>query len=166
MKAIKKHLAALCMVAGIFATTQSNAQLTLGGGLAYGSEIDEAGFNLRAGALLTPNVHLGADFNYFFPGNDGISDIDVYGLNANLSFRLNVGEVLYLYPLVGVNYTSIRGRVGDLESTQSEVGANVGGGAGINLGPISPFAEYKYVISDYEQSVLNIGILLHIGSTD
>lgn len=150
----------------LFLANQATSQLTIGGGLAYGSEIEEAGLNFRAGALLSPIVHVGADVNYFFPGNDGISDIDVFDINANLSFRLNAAEVLFLYPMVGLNYTSIRTRLFGLERQNNEIGANVGGGLGLNFGPLSPFIEYKYVFSKYEQSVITVGLLINLGSAE
>lgn len=158
-----KIIKTACIAVGaLFITNQATSQLTLGGGFAYGSEIDEPGINLRAGALVTPVVHLGGDFNYFFPGDDGAADIDVYDINLNLSFRLNA-DILYIYPLVGLNYTSVKNRLFGIESTNTEVGANLGAGAGINFGPLSPFVEYKYVASEYDQSVFTVGLLITVG---
>ncbi len=162
MKTIK-YTQIYLLAAIAFLTVNMNAQSgSIGGGLSYGSEIEEPGINLRASGALSSGIMFGADFNYFFPGDDGSFDVDVYGVNGNLSFLIHAGEVVYLYPLVGINYTSVRTEFVGFTETRSEVGANVGGGFGFNFGAISPFLEYKYVISNYDQNVLTVGVLFNL----
>ncbi len=155
-------LAGLFLVA-FFMNFNLSAQTSLGGGVSYGSEIDEPGINIRGGAMLGDNFRISGDLNYFFPGDDGFYDVDVWGLNFNGAFILPSNEGLYVYPLAGLNITTIKSELGDFEDTRTEMGLNLGGGLGVNLGAVTPFIEGKYVISDYDQAVVSVGLLFNLG---
>lgn len=160
MKKFKQLVAVALLAVGF--SFGAGAQTYFGGGVAYGSDIEEAGVNLRLGGMVSENVLIGLDYNYFFPGRDGASDLDVMGFNLNASYHLNLGEVLYIYPLGGVNATYIRTEVLGVKSDSWEVGGNAGAGLGLHFGAITPFVEGKYVFSSYDQSVFNVGVVFAI----
>lgn len=62
----------------------ANAQLQLGGGLSYGTEAEEIGLNLRGLYGITENIAAGADFVYYFAGEN--FNYTEFNINANYFF--------------------------------------------------------------------------------
>lgn len=150
-------------------TTTAKAQFSAGLGIDYGSEVEEVGFDLRAGYTLTDHVTLAADFSIFNLDDNGAfvkrrfwNDFNV---NMNYYF-LSPEEMVQPYALVGLNITSVGIKYdnhpvfNDDRESDTELGVNVGGGLDIKATEnLRPFAEVKYLIIDkYDQGVITFGL--------
>ncbi len=137
----------------------SQAQTRVGGGFAWGSEIEDFGINLRGDISVTDNISLVPGFTFFFTE----SNLTWWELSANGHWHFQ-GEPTGAYALVGLNFTRVEVDLGPFgEFGDTEVGLNVGGGYNFNLpGPVDPFGEARFVIGDADQLVLALGILVSI----
>ena len=149
----------------------------VGGGLAFGSEIENIGlnviatydvfeeFNLRAAPSLTIflpkkeesfgaewkwiNWEINADAHYMFPLD--IAPFKLFGIGG-----LNLAGVRYKYESKDPILSQYNVNDFDLE-----VGLNIGAGAEYELTDhISGVARAKYIISSWDQLVINIGFLM------
>jgi len=172
MTAIKKIRLLVITTFLLLSTSVIRAQINAGGALAYGTEIETLGFNLRGGYLIGEKFNLSAGFNYFLPKVEdftvGSYKATMWEFNLNGSYWLHLTDDLFVYPLVGLNITSFTYEnvyddgLGNLISEgESDVrpGLNAGGGIGYKMGKAVPFLEGKYVISDYDQAVFSAGVI-------
>lgn len=158
---MKKLFTYACLVLGILFFSNSNAMaqsnFKVGGGLAYGTEIEAIG--IQAGAVYGFNENLrgAADVVIFFPDDENNVDHSFWTINANIHYLLMAEDASVFYALGGLNYATQHLSNG-VSITDSEAGLNLGGGAefGVNFGVI--YLEAKYVISDFDQLVLGGGV--------
>lgn len=144
-----------------------HAQFNLGAGVSYGTDIEKAGLDLRAGYLMGDRFNLRADANIFGNRVSGATDTRWSGYNLNGSYWVRAGERLVIYPMAGLNATTVRTETttnepdGVFVSTdrETELGVNLGGGIGYQFNGLMPFAEGKYVTGDFNQGVYTIGLL-------
>ncbi len=152
----KKIFLTLAFVA-LFASA-SFGQLKFGGGLSYGTEAENIGINIRGDYSINDKIAIVPGFTYFLPKDD----VTFWEFNADCHYSFNE----MFYGLGGLNYTHFKYEMpsGSLfgvafegeDITDSAIGLNVGAGA--KLGS-KFFGEAKYVLSDYDQLVLTVGIL-------
>jgi len=142
------------------ATSNLQAQLSVGGGLAYGSDLEEIGLQVRGIYSIADQWRAGADLIYYL---DGIEGLSYYEINANGHFVFTGSDGKFLaYALAGLNYF----RVSVLNfGGGSEIGLNLGGGAQFMFSDsISGLLELKYVIGDADQFVAGLGVMFEIGN--
>jgi outer membrane protein X len=149
----------------LFKTT--NGQADIGGGLNFGTEIENVGLHLRGGYLIQEKFHLGANFSFFFPKEEGSINTTWWAFNINGNYWYTPDGDLYLYPLVGLNIATIKVEgtfntgFGSTSTSDSdtEIGINLGGGVGYMVNDnLLPFFEGKYVVSDFDQAVFSLGM--------
>ena len=102
---IRKMMLGILLVASF--STLSNAQIQIGGGLSYGTQIEELGFNARLNVNVTEAIRISGSINYFLPQTVTIftEEIKTTFWTANLDghYVFDVGpEFLKLYALLGI----------------------------------------------------------------
>ncbi len=150
--------------------TYTQAQVALGGGLVYGSEVESLGIDLRATFDLDENWRIAPYFDYYFVDDDDNffrdrTDIHVWTINvdANYVFDIN-NDLLGLYALAGLNLTTVKvdfndGPLDDDDRSETDLGINLGMGLDFNLNKLTPFVELKYSFADnVDQTVLSFGL--------
>lgn len=140
----------------IFGTQSSNAQISAGAGVAFGSEIEQVGLqgDLHYRFANTPAIRLGAGFMYYFP-KDNHSFTE---LNLNGSYIFYEEFMYKSYAYTGLNYARSKVSTGNNSISESAFGLNIGLGAEYDFGPVLAFGDLKYVVSKFDQPVFSIGI--------
>ncbi len=142
------------------------AQWNAGGGIAFGSEIERIGFTAKATYSINDEWEGSGGFTYFIPRDFGDFDWTVWTINADAHYLKNMSEKFTLYGLAGLNFTNWsvdHVNFGGFDfggGGGTNLGVNVGGGSYLNFKEnLKGFAELKYVIGNFDQLVLNAGIL-------
>ncbi|MBF6608816.1 MAG: outer membrane beta-barrel protein [Flavobacterium sp.] len=167
---MKKFITTLCFAC--FATFYASAQqeTRLGGFLAFGSEIESAGFGVNAEFPIMDKLTIAPGFIYYLPNDHTYVKTTIFEINGNANYYFMEHEIFGFYGLAGINYTSVKVKVDDFgfgiggaSSSEGKIGLNIGGGTNFNLGKKwLPFAEIKYVVSDYDQLVLLAGVKFNL----
>ncbi len=170
---MKTLLRTLLIVSLFFVAAKSQAQISVGGGLWYGSDINSIGISANGKYAIDENWSAAAGFTYFLE-KDYVKwsalDLDA---NYNITELENVGT---LYGIGGLSITFWNidydggtidmGEYGsfdmDVSASGSDVGVNIG--VGLNIEASEKFAiapEIKYTISD--GGYLRIGAKIMFG---
>ncbi len=177
MKKTKLFLA-IFFLAITFFIQNTNAQTTVGGGIAYGTEIENMGIDLTGQYFVKDNIAIEGSFTYYLPkdfgdGSSALGDdykIKWYEINANANYYFKMPGKTKAYALAGLNMSFLSvptfdfgsifgGGSGVKNETNSEIGLNIGAGADFDLGKnFTPFAQLKYVISDADQLQILAGV--------
>jgi len=141
---------------GFISTQDIFAQKRVGGGFSWGSEVDDVGININAEIFLKDNIAISPNFIYYFVG----SNLTWWELNGDVHYYFQGGDT-GVYGIGGLNITHFAFDIPFLgiSVSDSEFGLNLGAGYSFGLeGPIIPFGEVKYIISNLDQLVLSAGI--------
>ena len=168
---MKKIITTLCFVyfTSLAVTAQEDSRI--GGFIAYGSEIKSVGFGVNAEFPIIENLTIAPSFIYYLPKDEEIVKTTIFEINGNANYYFMNEDSIGLYGLAGINYTSVKVKVEDIyglgyggaSASDSKVGLNLGAGANFNLGKNwMPFAELKYILSDYDQLVLVAGVKFNL----
>lgn len=160
----------------IFALTvtfqKAHAQAAVGGGLAYGTEIESPGINLNGTYKLNENIALAPGLIYYFP-KSYYADYKLKWLELDLNghYYFNTSSNIKPYALAGLNFSfitfptynfsSLFGGTGEVENeTTTKVGLNLGGGVEFDIdAPVKPFGQISYSIIDtFDQLVIVAGV--------
>lgn len=146
----------------------ATAQLQVGGGLAYGSDIESAGIQIGGTYFLLEEqgIRLAADLLFFFPGDDGLGlDLNVWEFNANGHYIFNEGDAFLAYALAGLSLATVSFDSEFLgEFSESELGLNAGAGIEYGIGGVKLYAEGKLVLGGFDQLVISGGVRVPIGN--
>ncbi|MEX0929155.1 MAG: outer membrane beta-barrel protein [Balneolales bacterium] len=148
--------------------------LKAGGGLVYGTEIENAGLQLNGYYRLPANeqIFVGGDLTYFFPDSEsfpgGSSSQRLLAININGQYHFYQENEIGAYGMGGLNYAMLRfssefddiGDEFDVSETESEIGLNIGAGVEYELDFGLIYGEIKFVISDFDQLVIGAGVRL------
>ena len=164
----------------LLGTMISQAQIKLGGKVAYGSEIESIGIGAKGVYELNDQWDLSGELVYFFGDDESRGGFEVerslftINADAHYNFDINVDQ-LGVYALGGLNIAfwevttstpsipSLGVPGGESEVDGSEVGLNLGGGAIYELQEnISLFSELKFVVGDFDQVVFSAGVLFDL----
>ncbi len=153
----------------IFLTTftfSAKAQIQLGGGLAYGTEVAKLGINLRGTYAIDDKFLAAPGFTFYFK-DKSTPDVSVTFSSLDLDARynlFNINESIDIFPLAGLNI--FRGKVKsditgvEVRNNGTQAGLNLGLGAQVEtLSNLNYFGEYKYTVGGINQSVITGGIL-------
>lgn len=144
----------------LFVTALGSAQgqAMLGGGIAYGADVEEMGLQARALYGVSDRINVSADVIYYL---DGIENFSYYEFNVNAQYEFYESGDFSAYGLAGFNYFGFT--VLGLEGSDS--GLNLGAGAYYEIGnSISAFGELKHAIGGSEQFLLAAGLLFRLGN--
>jgi len=145
---------ALCAIVFLF-NQNAHAQKRIGGGLAWGSEVEELGIAVNGEVFILDKLAIAPQFIFFFTEEnltwweiDG--DVHFFPIPGNSEF----------YALGGINITRVEVDLGNFgEVGDTEAGLNLGAGYNFKItGPVVPFAEVKFIVSDADQLVLSGGV--------
>lgn len=168
---MKKIFATLCFVAFPFLSANAQEETRIGGYLGYGSEIKNPGFGANAEFPIMDNLTIAPNFSYYLPKDENdVVKTSIFEFNANANYYFMNDNALDLYGLAGLNYTNVKVEVenlgfgfGGASSSEGKIGLNIGGGANFNIDKNwTPFAELKYVLSDFNQLVFSAGVKFSI----
>jgi outer membrane protein X len=175
MKNQKLFIASLSlMFLGLFSKNVQAQEIEtrIGGMLAYGSEIENIGIGVNAEFGITDKLSISPSFIYYFPKEVGPVKVNWFEINGNANYYLLQDEGFQVYGLAGLNYTNMKVKYdgpsseaygGNFSGSDGKFGLNIGAGANLNLdGNITPFAELKYVISDFDQLMIAAGVKFNI----
>lgn len=120
------------------------------------------GINLNAEIFIKDKIAISPKFTYYFTG----SNTTFWELNGDVHYYFQGGDS-GVYGIGGLNISHSAVDFVFLgvpiSASDSKFGLNVGAGYTIALeGPIIPFGELKYIISDFDQLVLTAGIRIGI----
>lgn len=168
---MKKLIAALIVTMFSLAGVQAIAQnlqddVYLGIGAAYGEEIDVIGLQVNGAFAVTDNFRVAADWTHFFTYEVGTSmgtyEQKMFELNFNAHAFLVNAENAAVYVLAGLNYSRAEnsGNIGafNVSDTESEIGANLGGGLEFMMERAGIFIEPKYTLSGADQFNVTAGL--------
>lgn len=130
---------------------EADAQLAVGVQGNWGSEAD---FGVGARALLNlgnTNLEAVGSADLFFPDND----VDWWDFNANLFYHFHLADSPSVLPYVGGGLNLARLSA---NGSATEAGVNLGGGIRFP-GNVTPFLEFRAVLSDADQFVVTGGLL-------
>ena len=135
----------------------------IGGGLIFGTEVEQLGLNGRA-VFTLGDWRIAPGIDFFFPENR----VTVWSINGDGNYVFEVSGLVKPYLLAGLNFTTVSfrdddGFFNDNRASRTEVGLNIGGGIDFDLPKVTPFAEFKYTISDFDQAVFTFGVKFGIG---
>ncbi len=179
-----KNKVILSFISSLFfaqvAFSQGQGSITAGGGLLFGSKIESLGLGANGQYFITDNLAGQVGLNFFFPKKESISVVEVkssvwtINLNANYYFDI-ANETIRPYALGGINISNATVKTSsDFDGLEEEFGfersvsdtdfgINLGGGADFYVSEmIIPFAQMKYVISDFDQLVIMGGVRINI----
>ena len=170
MKLSLRLLITLLICSFNFSTT--HAQLSLGGGLAFGTDIESVGITVRGVYPFNDEWEGAGSFTYFIPKNESdVLKISLWEFNADAHYILNSTEKFTFYPLAGLSIAGVtfdfsdlnNPFFNDLDGTTTEVGLNIGAGGTLLFSEsLTGYGELKYVIGGFDQLVINIGVLFQL----
>jgi hypothetical protein len=152
----------------VFVITEASAQITVGPGIVYGTDINNIGISANGKYVFTEKWSAAPSFTYFLKKN-GLNwsalDLDA---NYQLSEIENLGS---LYAIGGLNVTFFKfkydadfGEWGDYSSSVSGSDAGVNLGLGLNVAATEKFAlapEIRYTLGG--GNYLRIGVKVMFG---
>lgn len=190
---MKKFVTVLVVLTALMTSLGVDAQeskLALGGGLNYGTEIDNVGISLLGLYVLTDQWEAAPGFtlflekdytklssldlngHYVFSNNGSNAFYAVGGLNVTF-FKWEMGGNAYQpeeeyseysdYEGWGDLYSDLLpGLYSDLDVNETYIGLNLGAGARIKFNDnFSGLAELKYTVGELDYMNLGVGVLYH-----
>lgn len=148
-------------------SAQDRGDLSFGGGITYGFDIEEIGIQAVGIYSLNNNIRVGADFNYWLSEDESIFGSSFsstfFEINGNVHYLFYNNEELVIYGIgsIGIHYASISIDIQGLGSdsaTDTELGLGLGAGAEYNLGPIKLYLEPRLFLSGFDQFTLSTGV--------
>ncbi len=147
----------------IFTTSLVAQDIDLKAGLAYPMQSEKLGLNVGGKLGVASVVDVVAGVNLFLPDKTetGAGELKTNIWMIDLDGHYNFGAGGFtVYPLAGINFTGFRREFNDSESSNTEIGLNLGGGASVEFADkIGAFAEIKYILGDADQGVVSFGLL-------
>ena len=136
--------------------TEIRAQFSLGPGLAFGTDVDEIGIQVRGINSFTDQWRGSADVIYYL---DGLKDFSIWEINLNAHYVFADANKFNAYALAGFNVLLFSASFLGESSTSTEAGLNLGtGGQYFISDKVSGLVELKYTISDLNQLVIGLGL--------
>ncbi|MCE7925980.1 MAG: hypothetical protein DYG98_23265 [Haliscomenobacteraceae bacterium CHB4] len=159
---ISQFSASMFLFAGLPFLAQ--AQLSVGGGISYGSEVEAVGIQPRVIYTISGPWRAAADFNFYL---DGKEKVTYWDLNLNGHYAFHEGDAVTAYALAGLNFFHAEVDTGSSlpgfeDVSDTETGLNIGAGVQLPLGRLSGLLEARYVLGDYDQLVLSACVLFPI----
>lgn len=149
---MKKLILLFFIVFGAVYAANAQASLKLGWTYAFGS--DEGGLNIGGKYDINRQWDVVAGLSFYFPGKN----YDLWMIDFDGHYKFPMGGGLVLYPLFGLNFTTYDSDYYENDA-HTEIGINAGGGAQFDIaGPFGAFLELKYILGNYDQGVLGLGV--------
>jgi len=162
MKLLKTLLLSLFLIVGL---SNAQAQIKAGAGLAFGSEVEALGIELIGEYTINETWGAGVDFIYWLDGEDNFS---YWEFNVNGHYNFFENEKFNAYALAGLNYFHFKIDLDlpppyDGDDSDGEIGLNIGAGGHMVINEnLTGRAQVRYVLSDWDQLVIDAGVLFNI----
>jgi outer membrane immunogenic protein len=162
---MKKLLCAMALAGLLGSATGASAQVQAGPLLAYHTDAEAVGIGAFVGIPIAsiPGLAIAPDFLWYFP--DGY---DFFAINGDLSYTIEVSPDSPVVPFVFAGLNIARFSYDDVpagfDSSNTEVGLNLGGGVNFQAGSLNPFVGAKFVIQDNTWFVIAAGLSFQVGS--
>lgn len=151
------HISILFMAIIFLIPQQSNAQVKIGAGAAFASDIEQVGIQGDLHYRLTDRpVQFSGSLVYYFPKDN--HDFIEANLNGAYIFYEEFMFKSYLY--TGLNLARSTVNFPDGSVSDNAIGMNIGAGAEYDFGPVLGFGDLKYVFGDFNQPNFAIGLRL------
>lgn len=173
MKKFKNLLLGAILSLGLF--TVSQAQISVGGGLAYGLDIEEIGIQASGTYVLNEDMRLGADIIYWLTPSESFMgasmNTTMFEINANYNYIFYNENDLMFYALgtLGIHYAKVSFDGpgsdypgGSISGSDTDLGLGIGAGMEYNLGSVKLYAEPRLFLSGFEQFSLAAGVRIPI----
>ena len=167
------HIFSASLVVALFAlvaTPQAQAQLQVGGGLVFGTDIGQLGVQGNGTYQITDNIRGAADLTFFFPDEELGIKVTLWTLDANVHYLFSQDDGQEFYGIGGLGIATAKAEiedfgfgVGGASVSDSEVGLNVGGGAQFGMPFGNFFAELIYQLGGGDQLVVAGGVRIPLG---
>lgn len=144
----------------------ASAQTRVGGLLGYGSEIESLALGAVGEFMIKENMGISPQVVFFFGKKQGDVKSSMWEINGNFNYYF-LQENIDLYGILGLNIASYKVKYDgpalpgfSASASDTEIGLNLGLGANfpVSNDSILPFAELKYVISDFDQLAIFAGV--------
>lgn len=146
----------------------ASAQTRVGGLLGFGSEIESLALGGVAEFMIKDNMGISPQLVFFFGKDEGNVKQSLWEINGNFNYYFLQDQV-DLYGILGLNFANYKVKYdipgfGSESVTDSEIGLNLGIGSNFTVSNenILPFAELKYVISDFDQLCIFAGVKFNL----
>ncbi len=140
----------------LFCTLGVNGQASLGGGLTFGTDLEEPGIQINADFEVADRWSVSPNLTYWF---EGIEDFSLLTLNGDVHYVVNPNASFKVSPFTGLNLQIANDSRGD-RYDDTDAGLNLGVGGKTKIGGNAKlYAETKYVISGIDELVLTLGVL-------
>jgi hypothetical protein len=164
MKRILYLLSAFLVV--MMFNTEVRSQVSVGGGLVYGLDLEEVGVQFNALTPINRKVKVSGDFTVYLIPDEQIMGIDIttiaYELNANVHYVFQDRRNLQFYGIGSVGYhaVTVEGSAGGITVTESdsELALGIGAGVQISSGSLAFYAEPRIFLSGFDQLQLGFGV--------
>ena len=170
MKKLISILFALVLLVG-FSSVKINAQeIKLGGGLVFETDRPPVGLQFKGTYgldMLLENLAGSVEFGLFFPQTRTNWKYTRWSIDIDGNWTFwNTGDFNF-YAVGGLNithysakYTGPYSESYDYDVIGTKPGLNMGAGINFNFSSsMSAFSEVKYIISNYDEAVFNLGVL-------
>ncbi|MBQ4006403.1 MAG: porin family protein [Muribaculaceae bacterium] len=156
---MKKITLLICMVVIAFTMSQAQVrkgQVAAGLNFEYGNLTESAGWGAHIQYGIIDNLRAELGFNHFFKHNH----VKAFDVNLNAHYLVGLyKEKLYIYPLLGLNYTMATFEDDHEKIEKNHVGLNLGAGAEYEITEhIGVKFEYRHtIIRKVDQGIFTIG---------
>ncbi len=150
----------LVFITGSSEILAQEGTITVGPGLAYGSEVENLGIKVDGYYTINEEFRAGLDLVYYFPETVGNTDINYFGFNINGHYIFYNEEEITAYGLAGINILRVKAESGNNSATDSESGLNLGAGIEYAQDFGTLFGELKLagLGGDADQFVVGAGV--------
>ncbi|MDZ4698198.1 MAG: hypothetical protein SH809_00715 [Rhodothermales bacterium] len=152
----------------------ATAQLQIGGGLAFGTEIEKLGVQISANLPVAQEgkIRAAPDLIFYMKDDFGAGEVRWWEVNLNANYLFVEAEDYTIYALGGINIANVNFDY-DIEvpevpgfgfdASSTELGLNIGGGVEYGMAFGNLYGEAKYILSDFDQLVISAGVRIPIG---
>lgn len=143
-------------VAIIFLTPQqSDAQVKVGIGAAFASDIEQVGIQGDLHYRLSERpIQFSGSLVYYFPKDDH----DFLEANLNGAYIFYEEFMFKSYIYAGVNLARSEQNYENDSVIDRAIGMNIGAGAEYDFGPVLGYGDLKYIFGDFNQPNFSIGL--------
>ncbi len=150
--------------------TNASAQMSIGGGVVYGFDIEDIGIQASGMYKLSPEMRLGGDIIYWLIGDETFFgetwSTTFVEVNANFNYIFYDENDLSIYGLgtLGIHYASFsfdysfNGFDESGSESDTELGLGLGVGFEYNLGGVVLYSEPRIFLSGFDQFALSAGL--------
>ncbi|HSH50534.1 MAG TPA: hypothetical protein VK982_02315 [Bacteroidales bacterium] len=170
MRKLISILFALVLLTGLSSLKTNAQEIKLGGGLVFETDRPPVGLQFKGTYgldMLLENLAGSIEFGIFFPQNRTNWKYTRWAIDVDGNWTFwNTGDFDF-YAVGGLNithysaeYTGLYSNIYDYDDVGTKPGLNMGAGVNFNFSSnMSAFSEFKYIISNYDEAVFNLGVL-------